>query len=179
MQNSTKKRTNNKFTYEEDRMLRKLVKDYGESAWEEIATQMHGRNPRQCHDRWAYYLSPKINHAPWTDEEDKRLIKAYNELNGKWVQIAKRFKGRNDVQIKNRWNTLKKIMELPKIKKPKAHNITYQKIINEQSSNDQIPVVKKDDENPTLATGVFDKFMSLFTEPEMKSNEWSSLDFFV
>ena len=105
----TKKRTNKKFSSQEDAKLKQLVKQYGQNAWEEVSTRMNGRNIRQCKDRWFYYLSPKVRSDPWTEEDDAKLIKLVGELNGKWVMIAKRFKGRNDTQIKNRWNTLKKL----------------------------------------------------------------------
>ena len=108
-----KKRTNKKFSSEEDAKLRQLVKQYGQNAWEEVSTRMNGRNIRQCKDRWFYYLSPKVKSDPWTEEDDAKLIKLVSELNGKWVMIARRFKGRNDTQIKNRWNTLKKLQDQP------------------------------------------------------------------
>ena len=111
--NNSVKRTNRKFSKEEDNRLKELVREYGENSWDDIALQMKDRNIRQCHDRWFFYLSPKINNAPWTEEEDKKLIKYAEQLNGKWVQIAKHFKGRNDTQIKNRWNSLKKRITLP------------------------------------------------------------------
>ena len=113
------KRTNKKFTPEEDAKLTKLIAKHGENAWEEVSSQMKGRNVRQCHDRWTYYLSPKVSTLPWSAEDDQKLIQLTKELNGKWVQIAKRFKGRNDIQIKNRWNNLKKTMDLPDIRKKK------------------------------------------------------------
>ena len=81
---------------------------------------MNGRNIRQCHDRWVYYLSPRVCNDPWAQEDDEKLIRLAQELNGKWVQIAKRFKGRNDTQIKNRWNTLRKTKDLPEIRKKKV-----------------------------------------------------------
>lgn len=117
METAVKKRSNKKFSLAEDNILRELVLIYGDSSWEEIALEMEGRNPRQCHDRWYYYLSPKINNAPWTEEEDKTLVKTYYALNGKWVQIAKKFKGRTDTQIKNRFNTLRKTMNIPSVQK--------------------------------------------------------------
>ena len=96
------KRRNRKFRPEEDRRLRNLVKKYGEMSWDEIAAKMEGRNVRQCHDRWYYYLSPALNISPWTEEEDKKLIMLTQEYNGKWVEISKKFNRRTDVQIKNR-----------------------------------------------------------------------------
>ena len=110
------KRTNKKFTTAEDERLRQLVREYGEYSWAEIAKQIKTRNLRQCHDRWFYYLSPKVNNSPWSEEEDEKLIRLSSELQGKWVQIAKRFKGRNDTQIKNRWNILKKTRGLQDVR---------------------------------------------------------------
>ena len=123
----TSQRKNRKFTPIEDNHLRQLVKVYGENNWEEISSQMQGRNQRQCHDRWFYYLSPKINTAPWTEEEDQLLIKTVYQLNGKWVKISKKFRGRTDTQIKNRYNTLKKVLALPDIERKK--NIKEQKTL--------------------------------------------------
>ena len=142
---------------------------------------MVGRNARQCHDRWKYYLSPKINHAPWTEEDDRNLIKAYTELNGKWVNIAKRFKGRTDTQIKNRWNTLNRIMYLPKINKNKSDNRINKKIINQKSSSEEneekeTTETTTDAEPQAIFSNVVDKFISLFNDPNMIS-DWS-LDFF-
>ena len=148
-----KKRTNHKFTPEEDSKLRKLVSQLGESSWEEVAANMKGRNPRQCHDRWVYYISPNVNNSPWTEEEDARLIKLSSEMNGKWVQIAKRFKGRNDTQIKNRWNILKKVKMLPDIPRKRSKLETQEKT---QSS----PPVEETNE---VITDIFSKIDTIFS----------------
>ena len=97
-----------KFTKEEDDQLREFVNEFGEDKWEEISKRMINRNPRQCHDRWKYYLSPKVNNEPFTQEEDQLLIKLVSKYGGMWVQISKKFKNRSDIQMKNRWNVLKK-----------------------------------------------------------------------
>ena len=106
---TNRKRLNRKFTPEEDEKLKKLVNSFGDSAWDEISSMMPGRNPRQCHDRYTYYLSPFINNSPFTEEEDKRIIRLQPIYNGRWVSMAKKFKGRTEVQLKNRWNTLRKL----------------------------------------------------------------------
>ena len=100
-----------KFSPEEDELLRRLVAEYGEFEWEKIASKFNNRNARQCHDRWKFYLNPKINKAPFTQEEDWRLINLVSKYGGMWVQISKQFKNRSDVQMKNRWKALQKQMQ--------------------------------------------------------------------
>lgn len=107
------------FTKEEDERLFILVQYYGEKNWDYISKMMPFRSARQCKDRYKNYLSPEINLKPWTKEEDLLLIKKYNELGQKWVQISQFFKGRSDNSIKNRWyNHLRQITEQPN--KPKT-----------------------------------------------------------
>jgi hypothetical protein len=95
-----------KFTTEEDVLLRKLVFQFGEDAWPQVAQHMRNRNSRQCKERWNNYLSPNISTAPWTPEEDGLLQQKIRELGQKWVQIATFFPTRTDVNVKNRFNLL-------------------------------------------------------------------------
>ena len=108
---TTNKIKRNKFTPEEDQTLKILVAQFGEFNWDKVAAHMPNRNERQCHDRWIYYLNPKINNEPFTQEEDELLFKLVSQMGGMWVQISKHFKKRSDKQIKNRWNLLKKSFE--------------------------------------------------------------------
>ncbi|EAY19312.1 Myb-like DNA-binding domain containing protein [Trichomonas vaginalis G3] len=113
-------KTKHKFTAEEDHLLEALVSEKGENAWDQISYLMPGRNSRQVKDRWTRYLSPDINKADWTFDEEELLIKLVKKLNFHWVNIAKHFKGRTDNQIKNKWNNLKKYVDFLDVKKERT-----------------------------------------------------------
>ena len=97
-----------KFTPAEDETLKKLVAEYGENDWETVSKKMSFRNQRQCKERWFNYLSPNINSSPWTTEEDEKLEQLHQQLGSKWVQIAKFFPSRTDINIRSRWMVLQR-----------------------------------------------------------------------
>ena len=66
--------TRKQFTTDEDIKLATLVHQYGDLNWYKICEFMPGRNVRQVKERWNYFLSPKINKAPWTTEDDSKLM---------------------------------------------------------------------------------------------------------
>lgn len=106
------------FTKEEDKKLIEVVKKYGDKDWKFISSFLKNRNGRQCRERWKKFLCPTLNHSPWTIEEDKILLKKYNEIGPKWSQISIFFKNRSDVNIKTRFSIL-----MRKIKKEQEFNI--------------------------------------------------------
>jgi hypothetical protein len=85
-----------------------LVETFGSSDWAAIADRMPGKNQRQCRERWINYLSPTLNSAPWTRDEDFQLIQKYHELGPKWVQIMSPFPARTDSMMKNGFNKLQR-----------------------------------------------------------------------
>jgi hypothetical protein len=54
------------------------------------------------------YLSPMLNTAAWTVEEDQLLLEKQREYGSRWAQIAKFFPNRTDGMVKNRFNLLQR-----------------------------------------------------------------------
>lgn len=92
------------FTAEEDLMLQQLM-CHSFSSWVAVAAQMPGRTARQCRDRWVNYLNPENKNGTWTEREDQRLVELVRQLGPQWSAISKKFDGRSENNVKNRWYT--------------------------------------------------------------------------
>jgi hypothetical protein len=124
--------TRSVFTKEEDLVLCNFVEQYGKD-WKLISSLMINRNSRQVRDRYHYYLDPSIAKNPWTREEDFRLIELVGKYVRSWKKISESFEGRNEINVKNRWNySLSK--HYPENKRVAQENSI---LFNEQD-NDQI-----------------------------------------
>lgn len=132
--------------------------EYGPKNWSFIATKMHEQDVfrlgKQCRERWYNHLSPEVRKDPWTEEEDKIIIEAHNELGSKWTTISNMLgNGRTPNSIKNRWNsTLKRVLTTGDMSKKKrtrsTNNPTKRKFseLDENSSDLDIslsPITKK------------------------------------
>ncbi|KAI9324430.1 hypothetical protein DFJ73DRAFT_872625 [Zopfochytrium polystomum] len=70
--------TYNKWSAEEDALLRRAVAIYGpHGRWAQIATLVPKRTPIQCSTRWTGALNSKIHKGKWNPEEDALLLRGY------------------------------------------------------------------------------------------------------
>jgi len=65
---------------------------------------MSGRLARQCRERWLYQANPDIVKDKWSQEEDLKLVKLFQQFGSQWKKMSNLIEGRNDNQIKNRFN---------------------------------------------------------------------------
>ncbi|EAY15214.1 Myb-like DNA-binding domain containing protein [Trichomonas vaginalis G3] len=104
---STSMVTKNKFTLDDDDLLRSLVDEHGKD-WNLVAEHMKTKNARQCKDRYEKYLAPHLNLSPFTIEEDIQLLTLYKKFGCRWIKISELMPGRSDVAIKARFRLLKR-----------------------------------------------------------------------
>ncbi|OJA09929.1 hypothetical protein AZE42_04876 [Rhizopogon vesiculosus] len=110
----------------EDSLLRLAVQAYGTS-WVEVAAVVPGRHNEQCRDRWNDVLNPAVAKGKWTEEEDRDLLAAVQQLGvPNWKEISNQLaSGRTDsmvtfsatethisyfcFQCRNRYNALQRL----------------------------------------------------------------------
>ena len=86
---------------EEDQLLIKLHREHGPK-WAVICDFIPGRTDDACSKRYREALDPALKRAPWTPEEDARLISAFERLGSSWVQIGQ-ILGRGGLDCRNRY----------------------------------------------------------------------------
>ena len=100
-----RKMLSTQWTVEMDEQLTQAVAKFGEGHWSKIAELVDGRTGKQCRERWKNQISSEVKKGDWTVEEDALIVTCVQELGTKWSEISKRFVGRTDNAIKNRYNS--------------------------------------------------------------------------
>ncbi|CAD8179042.1 unnamed protein product [Paramecium octaurelia] len=91
-----------KWTQDEDTKLVSMVQVEGKN-WTKLAKNFPGRTGKQIRERYLNKLDPTLNFVAWTEQEDKEIVKYYNQYGAKWSQVASHLKGRSENMVKNRF----------------------------------------------------------------------------
>lgn len=154
---STKTKPKRKFTPEEDELIITCVLKHGEK-WA-LIQKLHfaDRTGRQLRERYVNYLDPNISHRDFDPREDQDLLK-YQEMFSdgnytNWKLVAQFFKDRTDVNLKNRYNYLKRNMEKGKLtaKTPIDAPVSQGPIVEQQVAQ-PLPMSSMFDANPVSVT---------------------------
>lgn len=95
------RRSPDKWSKEEDELLKQLIEKYGEKKWKNIAMELGTeKTGAQCAQHWKRVLSPRIKKGPWTEKEEERLHFLVDMYGQSWKEIAKRMGERSDIQCR-------------------------------------------------------------------------------
>ena len=96
-----------KWTKEEDEILADCIEMYGLNSWNTVSANIKGTTPRQCKERYDFYLKHAINTGPYTLEEDLKLMKLVQELGNNWDKIKEYFQDKRTASsLKNHFRLI-------------------------------------------------------------------------
>ncbi|KAI1075861.1 hypothetical protein F5B20DRAFT_558206 [Whalleya microplaca] len=96
---------------EEDDKLRRAVQMHG-TRWTKVSEAVGSRNGDQCWKRWHDKLDPRIDHSPWSPDEDAVLLQRVERIGRNWREIINtHFPNRTALSAKNRFALLQRRME--------------------------------------------------------------------
>eukprot|EP00941_MAST-03F_sp_MAST-3F-sp1_P003735 g3735.t1 len=105
--NMNKRKKGQRWTKEEDDLLRIAVNKFNGRRWKEVARYVEGRDHVQCRQRWQKALVPGLKKGHWSVEEDELLVSRLNmkTMSGDfdWKAIAQGLSGRSVKQCRERW----------------------------------------------------------------------------
>jgi hypothetical protein len=113
-----KRSTTRSWSVAEDNRLLAGIQKFGSPSgpqWQQIAQFVgNGRTRSQCSQRWTRVLDPRNSQAPWTHEDEQKLIALVKRYGEKaWVKVASEMENRSDVQCRYRYQHLPKSDSTP------------------------------------------------------------------
>jgi hypothetical protein len=107
---------------EDERLVSALAAEF--KSWSSTAAHVPGRTSKQCRERWAHHLDPRVRKGLYTEEEDERLLALHRLHGNRWSTIATELGGRSSDAVRARWVALSKSSSddtaKPRTTQPKA-----------------------------------------------------------
>ncbi|OHT02021.1 Myb-like DNA-binding domain containing protein [Tritrichomonas foetus] len=101
------KQKRHKFTEEEDKEIKRYVKEYGKN-WKAISEQMPHLLPRQIRERYIFYLDPSISNSEWDEKSERMLLDLVETYGTTWTTINAFFPKQSLINIKNQWQKMQR-----------------------------------------------------------------------
>ena len=101
--------TRHRLTESEKKTILALYQQYGENCWDKVQKALNLKTKRTAREHFYKFILAD-SRTPFSPEEDNLIIAKVNEIGTKWSQIAKLFKNRSDINIRNRYRILARKM---------------------------------------------------------------------
>lgn len=120
-----------RWSAEEDTLLRNYVKLYGPQEWHLVSQRMNvplHRDAKSCLERWKNYLKPGIKKGSLTEEEQRLVIRLQAKHGNKWKKIAAEVPGRTAKRLGKWWEVYKEKQQREENKERSSINHTIDPI---------------------------------------------------
>lgn len=105
----SERRSSQPWTHQEDVLLLNLVDKFGDRDWNRIANYVPGRSNKGCRERYTMRLRfEKRAVGAWLRKEDETLLSLINRYGTNWSLISTYLPERNNHQLRNRYELLKR-----------------------------------------------------------------------
>lgn len=105
----SERKSNQPWSHHEDVLLLQAVEKFGDKNWNRISSHITGRSNKSCRERYIMRLKyEKRSIGNWRQKEDERLNSLVGLYGTNWSLIASYFPDRNNHQIRNRYELLRK-----------------------------------------------------------------------
>jgi len=113
-----KKRKDAKWSVEDEDKLRGLVNEHpgdvhanDTATWKKFAAEFTNHSHLDCRDRWFKFLRPDLIKGNWAECEEQLLMDLVTDFGPQWKPIQLMFPHRSNVDLKNKYRSMKRIKE--------------------------------------------------------------------
>jgi SRSO17 transposase len=106
IQQQQQQTSRNHFTDEEDELIKQYAKNYDIDKIKDPVDFLPNRKARHIKQRYYQYLNDKKIDFKFTQNEIDLLMTLVKSIGRKWIEIEKYFPNKNQILVKNKYNSL-------------------------------------------------------------------------